>query len=90
MNTTLRLSAALAILVTAAACATPNAQAVGLRPTRWDRVTADGCRLTVHYTATGLAACHTLGCVDVKETPRISTTVSGVPRPLARGTGVSP
>ena len=112
MNTTLRLSAALALLVTAAACATPttagsaggsnppdtgatsspvarppsgtspatrpneatpNAQAVDLRPTRWDRVTADGRRLTVHYTATGLAACHTLGRVDVKETPRTIT-----------------
>ena len=112
MNTTLRLSAALAVLVTAAACATPttagsaggsnppdtgatsspvarppagtspatrpneatpNAQAVDLRPTRWDRVTADGRRLTVHYTATGLAACNTLGRVDVKETPRTIT-----------------
>jgi len=112
MNTTLRLSAALAVLVTAAACATPttagsaggsnppdtgatsspvarppagtppatrpneaapNAKAVDLRPTRWDRVTADGRRLTVHYTATGLAACHTLGRVDVKETPRTIT-----------------
>jgi hypothetical protein len=53
--------------------ATPNAQAVDLRPTRWDRVTADGRRLTVHYTATGLAACHALGRVDVKETPRTIT-----------------
>ena len=111
--------AALAILVTAAACATPttagsaggnnppetgvtsspvarppsgtspatrpneataNAQATALRPTRWDRVVADGRQLTIHYTTTGLAACHTLGRVDVNETPRTITVTLHVGR----------
>ena len=49
--------------------ASPDARAVDLRPTRFDRTQAGpGRELIVHYTVTGKPQCNVLGQVQVAET----------------------